>query len=159
MIGKLRHRITFRHFLQGRDPASGGEIQTMIESDPVWALVDHKPIGSTERIEADKMTALTAANITLRYKSGITTEMRVVFDGLEYKIISVLPEAKKCWLTLETVQVGALREQSLTEGDGQVLTDASGNALVWGGNADAAQNYRPPALTFTNSEDETFIPE
>ena len=159
MIGELRHRIKFVNPLQGRDENTGAEIKTLIESAEVWAKVEHKEIGSTERMEADKLTALTTANITIRYKSGITTEMEVIFDGLKYKILSVLPDAKKCYLTLETVQVGALREQSLSESDGETLVDSDGNAFVWGGNADTSGNYTPPGLTFTNSDDTEFIPE
>ena len=158
-VGELRHRITFLAPLQGRDPKSGAEIKTIIESDAVWAKVEFQETKSDERLEADKITPMTTALVVIRFKSGITTEMDAVFNGLQYKILSVLPDAKQCWLTLETIQVGALREQALTEQDGQTLVDAAGNAILWGGNADRTGNYKPPALTFTDSEDASFIPE
>jgi SPP1 family predicted phage head-tail adaptor len=158
-IGDLRHRIKFLAPLQGRDPKSGAEIRTLTVSNEVWASVEFLEVKSTERMEADKLTPMTGANFTIRYKSGITTEMQVVHDGLNYKILSVLPDAKKCFLVLEAVQVGALREQALVEDDGQTLVDAEGNAILWGINADQSGNYRPPALTFTADDDSEFIPE
>lgn len=157
-VGDLNRKIKISNALQGRDAATGAEIKTVIASNSLWAKVEFKEVGSTEKVEADKLTPMTAANFTIRYKTGITTEMEVIYDGLKYKILSVLPDPKKCYLLLETVQVGALREQSLVLADGQVLVDADGNALVWGGDADKVGNYTPPALTFTNSEDENFTP-
>jgi len=158
MIGELRHRIKFLNPIQGRDEDTGSEIKTFIESNEVWAKVEFKPIGSDEKLEADKLTPVTAANVTIRYVSGITSEMEIVHDGLNYKILSVLPDAGLCWLLLETVQVGALREQSLVEGDGEVLIDAAGDSLLWGFNADQTGNYKPPGLTFNDDQDVDFNP-
>lgn len=158
MIGELRHRIKFLNPIQGRDEDTGSEIKTFIESNEVWAKMEFKPIGSDEKLEADKLTPMTAADVTIRYVSGITSEMEIVHDGLNYKILSVLPDAKICWLLLETIQVGALREQSLAEPDGEVLIDAAGNALLWGGNADQDDNYKPPGLTFNDDQDVDFNP-
>lgn len=148
MIGQLRHRITILAPLQGRDQATGAEIKTMRESTEIWAQVAYKEVGSDERMEADQLTPMTSATVTIRYRQGVTTEMEVMYDGLKYKILSVLPDAKRCYLTLETVQVGAYREQSLTDSDGGGLLDGNGNALVFGSPTDDQQNYRPPKLTF-----------
>lgn len=157
-IGNLRHRIKFIWPLVGRDPDNGAVINTEVTSDELWALVEFQEVGSDERLAADQITAMTAAKITLRHRDGITTNMEVVFDGLRYKILSVLPDPKKCFLKLETVQVGAYREQSVVQQDGQTLTDANGNALTLG-NSDQDDNYRPPSLTFTDSEGGSFTPE
>ena len=156
-IGNLRHRVKFLQPLKGRDAKTGAEVQTVIQGAEVWAHVEFKEVGSDERQEADQLTPMTSALFTVRYKSGITTQMEILHDGLKYKILSVLPDLKKCWLTLETVQVGAYREESLAELDGETLIDLSGNALVLGA-SDSDLNYVPPALTFTNDEDETFNP-
>ena len=85
--------------------------------------------------------------------------MQILHDGLKYKILSVLLDAKRCYLQMETVQVGSLREMSLVEADGQTLVDAAGNAFVWGANADDDANYTPPALVFTNDSDQEFTME
>ena len=158
-VGELRHRVKFLFPLQGRDDTTGAEKQTIIESAEVWASVEFTAIGSDEMNTADKITPMTAAKFTIRYKTGINTEMQILHDGLKYKILSVLPDAKRCYLQLETVQVGSLREMSLVEADGQTLVDAAGNAFVWGANADDDANYTPPALIFTNDSDEEFTME
>ena len=155
--GELRHRIYFRTPIEGRDANNGEAVLIWLDSDEVWAKVEHQEVGSGERMLQDKLTPMTTANITLRYYANITSQMRVVFDGLEYKILSVLPDAKKCFLTLETVQVGALRDQGLAEGDGEILQDSSGEALVLG-DGDVLANYKAPGLTFTDSEGGSFTP-
>lgn len=158
MIGELRHRIKFLAKLQGRDPKTGAEIKTIIESSEVWAHVEFTEVGSTERMESDKLTAMTAAKFTIRYKQGITTEMEILHDGLHYKILSLLPDLKRVYMVLETVQTGALREQALVENDGQTLIDAAGNSILWGTNADASGNYSPPELEFTANNGDKFKP-
>jgi SPP1 family predicted phage head-tail adaptor len=155
-VGELRHRIRFSNPLQGRDEKTGAEIKTLIVSTEIWAKVEFKEVGSTERMEADKLTAMTAADFTMRYRAGITTEMEIIHDGLNFKILSVLPDAKKCYMNIETVQIGELKEQSLVESDGETLVDSQGNAILWGVNADQNDNYTPPRLTFTNDDDEEF---
>ena len=157
MIGQLRHRIKILAMVQGRDNATGAEINTIKESTEMWAKVEFREIGSEERMTADQLTPMTTARVTMRYRSGITSEMEVLYDGLKYKILSVLEDHTRTYLTLEVVQVGAYREQGLTDDDGQTLIDGNGNALLFGVGADSG-NYKPPALTFTNSEDEEFTP-
>lgn len=157
-IGNLRHRIKFLQPLTGTDTKTGAEIRTIIESDEVWAEATFKEVKSDERMEADQVVPMTAVNFVVRYKQGITEKMEILYDGLKYKILSVLPDAKECWLTIETVQVGAYREHGLVESDGETLTDSSGNALVLGA-SDEDTNYRAPKLTFTNSDSDSFIPE
>lgn len=159
MIGDLRHRVKFLFPLQGRDEKTGAEKQTVLESAEVWASVEFSPIGSNEVNVASKVTPMTSAKFTIRYKAGITTEMQILHDGLKYKILSVLPDAKRCYLQFETVQVGALRELSIVESDGETLVDAEGNAFTWGGNADNTGNYTPPELVFLNDSDQEFTPE
>lgn len=153
----MRHRVYFLNPIQGRDPDTGEEIKTWIQSIEYWAKVDFKEVGSDERMLQDKLTPMTAADITLRYFDGITTQMEVVHEGLKYKILSVLPDHKRCYVTLETVQVGALRDQGVAESDGEILQDSSGNALVIG-DGDTSANYVAPGLTFLNDADEEFNP-
>lgn len=156
MIGELNKRIKFARSLVGRDDEYGGQVERWIESAEMWARVEHKAVGSEERKEASKLTAMTMADITIRYRKGLSTADRIVYDGLLWRILSLLPDAKKCFLTMETVQLGALREQALSQQDGQTLTDGSGNTLTWDNIADQNDNYQPPQLVFTDSGGNNF---
>ena len=158
MIGQLRHRIKILAMIQGRDNATGAEINTIKESTEMWAKVEFQEVHSEERMTADQLTAMTTARVTIRYRSGITTEMEVLYDGLKYKILSVLEDHTRTYLTLEVVQVGAYREQALTDDDGQTLIDGNGNSLLFGEPVDKRNNYKPPSLTFTNSDGGQFTP-
>lgn len=159
MIGELRHRIKILAMIQGRDNATGAEINTIKESAEMWAKIEFIEVRSDETFVADQVTPVTKVRVTLRYRKGITSEMEVLYDGLKYKILSVLEDHTRTYMTLEAVQVGGYRDQSLTDQDGQTLIDASGNALLFGEATDTSSaGYRPPVLTFTNLQDSNFKP-
>lgn len=157
-IGNMNRRIKFAAPLKGRDSVYGGETETLIESAEVWASVEFKEVGSDERVEAKQMTAMTAANFVIRYKTGLTTEMVIIYGGLYYKILSLLPDALRSYMVIETVQMGNARELALVQDDGQTLTDGSGNVLTWDTIADQEDNYTPPSLTFTDGDGGTYQP-
>ncbi len=157
-IGKMNRKIRFSMPLQGRGKY-GGSKKDWQQSEEVYAAVEFKEVGSDERLEADQLTAMTAANFVLRYKTGLRTNMVIEYDGVDYKILSVLPDDRRCYMVIETVQVGNARELALSQGDGQTLTDGSGNTLTWDTIADQEDNYSPPQLTFTATGGGTFEPE
>lgn len=156
MIGKLNRRIKFSVPLQGRDTVYGGEYDTYIESEEVWAGVEFQEVGSNEKHIADQLTARTNAVFSIRYKTGLNTDMRIVYGGLFFEILSLLPDVKRCYMKIETIQLGNLRELSIVQPDGQSLTDASGNSLLFGSGVDQPANYSPPKLIFTDSNGTNF---
>lgn len=155
--GELRHRITFFNPVRGNDPNNGSAVITWVQSVGYWAKVEFQTVGSSEEMIRDKLTPITAVDVTLRYFEGITKDMEIEYLGLRYKIVSILPDIQRCFVKLETIQVGELRDQGLAESDGEILEDSSGIALVLG-DGDVAGNYQPPGLTFLNSDEEEFTP-
>lgn len=157
MIGKLNRRISFYFKQYGRDNLYGGSVEEYAETDTTWARIEFKQVGSGERIEADKLQPMTAALFTIRHREGITATAKILYDGLLYNILAYLPDEKRTYASIEAVQVGALREQSLINSENQSLMDADGNALLWNNEPDASGNYQPPKMVFRDANGDTFI--
>jgi SPP1 family predicted phage head-tail adaptor len=82
--GELRQRITLERPTITRD-TSGAEIQTWGTFATVWASKKHKT--SREFYAAQKVNAEITDLFTIRYRAGVTTRMRVSFDGKDYDIL------------------------------------------------------------------------
>lgn len=92
--GRLRERITIQQQSVTRD-ASGQELKTWPDVATVWARVT--PGASSERFlaSAGQRVAEVTHTIHLRYRSGITPKMRVLWENRILEIISVVdPDGK-----------------------------------------------------------------
>lgn len=85
---KLKHRITLRKPLQT-------SINTMGETTPVyenwkvvWANVE--PLTGREYQESQKLQAETTYRITIRYLAVLNANMRIIFKGRTFYILSIL---------------------------------------------------------------------
>ena len=100
--GELCHRVTIQHYVSGRDEYN-------YETDPVWA--DFKKLWAKveflsvkDSINAKAAGSQTTARLKLRKRSDITTEMRVLWDGYTFQIVSPPKpdnENGKIYMTLE----------------------------------------------------------
>lgn len=85
-IGPLRQRITLQRPVASKG-ASGGNVTTWVDVPPeLWASV--KNMGGTE-LRSTKHggeVAEARTDITIRYRSGVTAEMRVIYNGSAYNI-------------------------------------------------------------------------
>jgi SPP1 family predicted phage head-tail adaptor len=63
----------------------GAEIKTFITHATVWASKKHKT--SREFYSSQKINAEITDLFVIRYRSGVTTRMRVSFDGKYYDIL------------------------------------------------------------------------
>ena len=82
--GKLNKRVIIQQYAATRDDY-GGEVLTWSDIVTAWAQKAHRT--SREFFAAQKVNAETTDMFIIRHYSGITTKMRVIFDGKTYDII------------------------------------------------------------------------
>lgn len=88
--GRLRHRVT----LQNRVAASpsnlaSGEVDaSWTDYLTVWASVE--PLSGRELIAAQQVNSDVSVRVRLRWRDGITAQMRVSFGGRYYEILAVV---------------------------------------------------------------------
>lgn len=85
--GELRHRITF----QLQDLDSEDEDWKYIAT--TWANIN--PISGKEYYSAETINSDLTHKIRLRYRKGITPDMRVIYNDRIFYIISVINEYEK----------------------------------------------------------------
>ena len=83
--GRLRHRIAIRRKPVAAGQDSFGEpTYTPEVYDTLWASVE--PLSGRELLEAQQMAGEVSIRIRIRYRSGITPGMQVLFDDRELDI-------------------------------------------------------------------------
>jgi SPP1 family predicted phage head-tail adaptor len=87
--GLLRHRVTIQQVTEARDTFGGIE-RTWATLATVWAAVE--PLSGREYLAAKQQEAETTTRIRIRYRSGITSQMRVIWGEASYEIVSVIPD-------------------------------------------------------------------
>lgn len=88
--GELDREITFiRKDIEDGDYNEDKLLSwVMIDTDPiVWARVVDK--GGNEVVIADRITSLMKTIFTIDYREDVTRDMRVVFRGRPYEIVSI----------------------------------------------------------------------
>ena len=101
MIGKLRHRLTIQQSRRIGDGGGGseGSWDDPIKVATVWGSV--KPLSGNERLRAMQLEARVSHRITIRYRTGITTAMRVLFGTRLFNIRAVLNlDERNRWLDI-----------------------------------------------------------
>lgn len=88
--GKLRHRITIQRKEQTQNPNTGAMTTTWATVATVWAAVE--PLSAREFIAAQAVQSDVSVRITMRYRPGITSAMRLLHDGKTYNITGVLAD-------------------------------------------------------------------
>lgn len=83
--GELRHRITIQTKSIERDE-NGFESQVWADYKKLFARVT--PLSAKDLIAAQAAQAQTVARMKIRYRTDITTEMRVIHRGYIYAIDS-----------------------------------------------------------------------
>ena len=85
--GALRHRVQIQNYVEGVDeigqPFYGWETVAT-----VWAAVE--PLQGREFFAAQTAFSETTTRIRMRYRPGITTTMRILFEGAFYNVQSVI---------------------------------------------------------------------
>lgn len=85
--GRLRHRVKVQEKSASRD-AYNAEVVTWTTLYDAWAAIE--PISGREYIEAHMGGAEVTHRVMMRYRPGVTPEMRVVSGERVFAIVSVL---------------------------------------------------------------------
>ena len=85
--GKLNHRITFQ--IQNLD----SEEEEWNDIVTTWASIN--PISGREYYQAETINSDLTHKIRLRYRRGITPDMRILYKDRIFNIVSVINEYEK----------------------------------------------------------------
>lgn len=95
--GKLDRRVTIEQPSVAAD-AYGGQVTTWTTFKVAWAEV--RPIRGAERFEAMAQRAARFEVFRIRYLSGVTPKMRIVWDGRVYNIRNIAEVGRREGLDL-----------------------------------------------------------
>jgi len=84
--GNLRHRIALQRKQQTQNPQTGAMVTTWVTEAAV------EPLSAREFIAAQAVQSDVSVRITVRYRPGITSAMRLLHDGKVYGITGVLAD-------------------------------------------------------------------
>jgi uncharacterized phiE125 gp8 family phage protein/SPP1 family predicted phage head-tail adaptor len=102
----LRHPITLQARIRTADGAGGSEVAWQ-DVDHVWGALQSLGRGS-EKAENGKLQAQHRYEMWMRYKDGISADMRAIIDGTPYAITSVEDvDAKGILLRVQLMAGGA----------------------------------------------------
>lgn len=87
--GMLRHRVTLQRFQQGQD-AYGGPVETWEDVATVWASLE--AMSGREFFASQQAQSEVTQRIRIRYRPGVTADMRVVHGGRVFGIVAPLPD-------------------------------------------------------------------
>jgi len=101
--GRLRHLITLQTFTASID-ANRKPTRTYSTLAQVWADMSYTT--GTESVVADQVEARNLVVFTIRYRSDVTPQMRVLYNSKYYEITAVLDrEGRRRMLDLATTEV------------------------------------------------------
>lgn len=101
--GQLRHQVAVQSRTLTSD-GMGGQTESWETKYTVYAGI--WPVSARERVQAGQMETTITHRLRLRYQAGITTAMRVVFDGRTFEIVSIInPDERNISLDLLCTEV------------------------------------------------------
>lgn len=86
-IAELRSRITIQNLVRAAD-GQGGYTESWVDYASVWAKF--VPMKSSERYFSEQLRPENYNRIDIRYIAGLTTSMKVLFDGRVFQIQSIV---------------------------------------------------------------------
>ncbi len=105
MIADLRHRLVLESRVHVGD-GGGGATETWTPITTLWAAVRQK--GGREQEAADRLAAKTTTEITIRYREGVTPDMRFRQGTRYFNIRAVLDaDGRRRWLRCTCEEGGA----------------------------------------------------
>lgn len=89
-IGSMREQVTIKQFTTTTSTATGEQTDTWADLATVWAKVE--PLMGRERYLAQAIDATLTYRVAMRYRSGLTPKMRIVWASKTLEIHSVSNE-------------------------------------------------------------------
>lgn len=101
--GKLRHRIQIQRKVTAQDPVTGEQLTNQWEDFArVWASVED--LSARDFVAAQAIQSEAKSRVVIRYREGITADMRIVLNsGVICAIVGpplMDPDSRKEYLTL-----------------------------------------------------------
>lgn len=96
---KLNRKVELYRLEKTATP-TGGFAESWVKVADLWAHI--KNMSGTELVRADQLGATAYSDFTIRYRSNISEQMKLVYRGADYQIrhINNLEEADK-WLVVK----------------------------------------------------------
>ncbi|HEX7119399.1 MAG TPA: phage head closure protein [Longimicrobiales bacterium] len=105
LAGRLRHRITIEHPVSAQNEY-GEPVEDWATFAEAWA--SREDLAGREYFAAKQTLSEVTTRFRLRYIEGISPKMRILSDGLAYKIVSPPqdPEGRRRELIIMAKRVG-----------------------------------------------------
>ena len=84
--------------------SDGQRLESWVTFANTWANITYEIIGSNEKYERMKLTATQKAIAKIRFRNGVTTRHRILYNNLIYNILSVQEIGRKSFLELKLEQ-------------------------------------------------------
>ena len=98
-LGEMRERVTLQAPVRTPDGAGGADI-AWDAGATVWAKVEAR--GGDERAAGERLAARARLRVTIRYRAGVTAEMRLLWNGRALGITGLRdPDGRKRFLVLD----------------------------------------------------------
>lgn len=101
--GKLRHRVQIQHKVTAQDPQTGEQLTAQwVEFATVWASIED--LSARDFIAAQAGQSEAKSRVVIRYRVGVTAEMRILME--DGKVCAIVgppladPGSRKEYLTL-----------------------------------------------------------
>lgn len=85
LAARLKHRVTIQQRSRSDDGAGGSSV-SWSNVAIVWAELRSRESGADEKAAGGQLQAQARLQMTMRYRSGITSDMRVLYRGQSYNI-------------------------------------------------------------------------
>ena len=99
--GLMDELVTVQQFTTTTDSNTGEKLQSWSTYSTPWARIQESESGS-ESVDSDRREAKQTVAFSMRYDSGITTKMRILWESKYYNIINIADLERRMYLRLQT---------------------------------------------------------
>ncbi|MDR7331761.1 phage head closure protein [Roseateles asaccharophilus] len=103
--GDLDRRVTLLARTLTRDPVYGAQEESWADAATLWAKVEESSTAGEAQARDGQATYGRPHRVTLRWRAGVTTDMRLrLDDGRLLQILGASPLGRRKWLELSCVE-------------------------------------------------------
>lgn len=126
--GKFNRRIKFQRRATAKD-TYGQQAQTWTDAFNSWASIE--PLSGRELQAAQAIHAETSHRLEIRYRPGVTADLRAVYQGRIFSVLAVFDEAMAHQKLIVMCSEGAIRgEDDFDTGAPSYLLTSGGDFLT-----------------------------